>query len=63
MELIIWHLNYPRAHPLRYPCLSLVKYPKLLLSYHLGLGSYDLCLLIQRCIYYFHLLIYYCCIT
>jgi hypothetical protein len=47
----------------RYSCLSLVKYPKLLLSYHLGLDSDDLCLLTQKCVYYFPYLIHYCCIT
>jgi hypothetical protein len=44
---ILWHLNYLRAHLLRYPYLSLVKYPKLLLGYHLGLGLYFISLIIH----------------
>jgi hypothetical protein len=48
MKLILWHLNYPRDHPLRYPCLSLVKYPKLLLGYHLGLSSHFISLIIIK---------------
>jgi len=41
MELYTpWHINYPRAHTSHSPCLCLVKYPKLLLGYHTGFGSY-----------------------
>jgi hypothetical protein len=41
MELYtLWHINYPRAHTSHYLCLCLFKYPKLLLSYHLGFSSY-----------------------
>jgi Uri superfamily endonuclease len=41
MELYtLWHIDYLRAHTSHYSCLCLVKYPKLLLGYHLGFGSY-----------------------
>jgi hypothetical protein len=44
---ILRHLNYSSAHPLCYPCLSLVKYPKLLLGYHF------IHLIILRHVFYF----------
>jgi hypothetical protein len=34
----LWHIDYLCAHMSHYPYLSLAKYPKLLLNYHLGLG-------------------------
>jgi hypothetical protein len=34
--------------------LSLVKYPKLLLGYHLGLGSFYTMFINTRYVYYFH---------
>jgi hypothetical protein len=43
MELYtLWYKSYPLAHPPCYSCLSLVKYPKLLLGYHLDLGPYSI---------------------
>jgi hypothetical protein len=41
----LWHIDYPRAHTSHYPCLSLVKYPKLLLDCLLVLGSYYILLI------------------
>jgi hypothetical protein len=31
----LWHIYYSRAHTSRNPLLGLVRYPKLLLGYHL----------------------------
>jgi hypothetical protein len=45
--------NYsPRVHTSHYPCPSLVKYPKLLLGYHLDLCRILFRLLSLRCVYY-----------
>jgi hypothetical protein len=58
----LWHIDFLRAHKSHYQCLSLVKYPKLLLGYHLGLSPYFICLLSLRCVYYlfvYSLLLHY----
>jgi hypothetical protein len=63
----LWHIYFPRAHTLHYSCLSLVKYSKLLLDYHLGLGSYHVRFIIARMYLLFSLvyslLLYYHYIT
>jgi hypothetical protein len=47
------HKYYQRAHTSHYSLLKPVKYHKLLLGYHLGLGSYLSCLLSLKHVYYF----------
>jgi hypothetical protein len=43
MELYtLWPIDYPHVHTSHYPLLSLVKYHKPLLGYHLCLGSNDI---------------------